>query len=303
MGAGTTKDSVLGSSKTQYGLEIALAPGNDMWISYLSGIAHSRDGGRTWHEAFPPTPCLGGCVNHARALLVDSQRRLWVGTDRGVFRFGAEFGGWKRLDQDSTWCRRRPDTTSCVSTWAGIHQLLEIHGRIYVASSLGFLDLQTGDEVDVHGLQTRPRFTTSAAPVDSLTLLTGRHEGLLSVRLGEVKFIDYLAGRDVVVLPAASSHPWFGRPIASAAQPYVDQTYRFGSTMGGNFQPHQGVEFNNPDGTPVHAIGDRIVAYSGPAEEGANTIAIRHDRKLRTAEGDRFVVSDYYPSAKLLAQL
>ena len=35
---------------------------------------------------------------------------------------------------------------------------------------------------------------------------------------------------------------------------YIDQTYRYGSTMGGNFQQHQGVEFNNPDGTPVHAI-------------------------------------------------
>src|SRR5260370_3241318 len=123
MGAGTTKDSVLGRIKNQYVLAIALAPGNDLWISDLSGIAHSPDGGRTWHEAFPPTPCLGGCVNHARALLVDSQRRLWVGTDRGVFRFGAEFGGSKRLDQHSTWCRRLPDTTSCVYTGAGHHQL------------------------------------------------------------------------------------------------------------------------------------------------------------------------------------
>ena len=40
------------------------------------------------------------------------------------------------------------------------------------------------------------------------------------------------------------------------------------STMGGNFQPHQGVEFNNPDGTPVHAIGDGVVVHAGPAEQG-----------------------------------
>ncbi len=47
---------------------------------------------------------------------------------------------------------------------------------------------------------------------------------------------------------------WLRRPIARDDNWYIDQTYRYGSTMGGNFQQHQGVEFNNPDGTPVHAI-------------------------------------------------
>ena len=48
--------------------------------------------------------------------------------------------------------------------------------------------------------------------------------------------------------------------------------------MGGFFQQHQGVEFNNPDGTPVHGrrSADSVV-YAGPAEEGALTVAIRHD--------------------------
>jgi murein DD-endopeptidase MepM/ murein hydrolase activator NlpD len=97
-------------------------------------------------------------------------------------------------------------------------------------------------------------------------------------------------------------HTWFRRPIVLADQPYIDQTYRFGSTMGGNFQPHQGVEFNNPDGTPVHAIGDGVVVYSGPAEAGANTIAIRHDRQLMTNDRRRlYVFSVYYHNTKLLA--
>src|SRR5947208_6877092 len=75
------------------------------------------------------------------------------------------------------------------------------------------------------------------------------------------------------------SHTWFRRPIALTDQPYIDQTYRFGSTMGGNFQPHQGVEFNNADGTPVHAIGDGVVVHSGPAERGALTVAVTHARR------------------------
>jgi len=98
-------------------------------------------------------------------------------------------------------------------------------------------------------------------------------------------------------------HTWFRRPIALTDQPYIDQTYRFGSTMGGNFQPHQGVEFNNGDGTPVHAIGSGVVVHAGPAEAGALTVAIKHDRKL-TADGRRLsVFSVYFHNSKLLVHV
>jgi hypothetical protein len=95
-------------------------------------------------------------------------------------------------------------------------------------------------------------------------------------------------------------HSWFARPIAFVDQPYIDQTYRYGSTMGGNFQQHQGVEFNNPDGTPVHAIGDGVVVFSGPAEAGANTVAIRHDRTVKGRDGrSLYVFSVYYHNSSL----
>ena len=98
-------------------------------------------------------------------------------------------------------------------------------------------------------------------------------------------------------------HTWFKRPIAPADQPYIDQTYRFGSTMGGNFQPHQGVEFNNADGTPVHAIGDGVVVHSGPAERGALTVAIKHNRRLSADGRPFFLFSVYYHNFKLLKQV
>ncbi len=112
-----------------------------------------------------------------------------------------------------------------------------------------------------------------------------------------------LPGAPAAVTPAAAPesprHTWFQRPIALSDQPFIDQTYRFGSTMGGNFQPHQGVEFNNADGTPVHAIGNGAVVYSGPAERGALTVAIKHDRQL-PADGRRlFLYSVYYHNSKL----
>lgn len=69
--------------------------------------------------------------------------------------------------------------------------------------------------------------------------------------------------------------------------------------MGGNFQQHQGVEFNNPDGTPVHAIGSGTVVYAGPAERGALTIVIRMDSVLVTPGGTLNLFSVYYHNSAL----
>ncbi len=97
---------------------------------------------------------------------------------------------------------------------------------------------------------------------------------------------------------------WFRRPIDAADNPYIDQTYRYGSTMGGNFQQHQGVEFNNPDGTPVHAIADGTVVYAGPAEAGALTVAIRHDTTIAAPDSPRLrIYSVYYHNSALLVQV
>jgi len=151
------------------------------------------------------------------------------------------------------------------------------------------------------------RRATAVLPLDSGRALYGSWEGVM-VRPESGSDV-YYGCRDGMTPTRASGvrratrHTWFRRPIALTDQPYIDQTYRFGSTMGGNFQPHQGVEFNNPDGTQVHAIGDGVVVHAGPAEQGALTVAIKHDRKL-TADGRRLsLFSVYYHNSKLLVHV
>jgi len=101
--------------------------------------------------------------------------------------------------------------------------------------------------------------------------------------------------------PAATPHGLFRRPIALADQPFIDQTERYGSTMGGASQP--GVAFNDPHGTPVLAIGAGVVVHAGPVELGGLTIAIRHDTTL-TADGRRLVLfSTYSHNARLLVSV
>lgn len=107
----------------------------------------------------------------------------------------------------------------------------------------------------------------------------------------------------VSTIPDPATRDWrprFVRPIRPCDNPHIDQTYRWGSTMGGNFQPHQGVEFNNADGTPVLAIGDGVVVWAGPAERGALTVAVRHDDPLFLSDStQRFVFSVYYHNSGL----
>jgi murein DD-endopeptidase MepM/ murein hydrolase activator NlpD len=115
---------------------------------------------------------------------------------------------------------------------------------------------------------------------------------VLAGNLPNVSIVDTMPPAE----PAQPRHLWFQRPISPTdGNPYIDGTYRYGSTMGGNFQQHQGVEFNNPAGTPVRAIGDGVVVFAGAAEQGANTVAIRHDQQW---EG-QYVYSTYYHNTSL----
>ena len=125
-------------------------------------------------------------------------------------------------------------------------------------------------------------------------LVTSKTSSCVTVPRGGVPVADS------VLRTSEPRHTWFRRPIALEDQPYIDQTYRFGSTMGGNFQPHQGVEFNNGNGTPVHAIGDGVVVHAGPAERGALTVAIKHDRRLEAPRGSYYLFSVYYHNSRLL---
>lgn len=99
--------------------------------------------------------------------------------------------------------------------------------------------------------------------------------------------------------PVPHRTAWLRRPIGGEDNVYLDQTYRYGSTMGGNFQQHQGVELNNPDGTPVRAAAAGTVVYAGRAEAGALTVTIRHDSTVTARDATFRLYSSYYHDSAL----
>jgi len=57
--------------------------------------------------------------------------------------------------------------------------------------------------------------------------------------------------------------PLFDFPIPENASRLIETSYRFGSTQLGEKIPHDGVEILNPEGTPVLAVADGKVYFSG----------------------------------------
>ncbi len=58
-------------------------------------------------------------------------------------------------------------------------------------------------------------------------------------------------------------HYHLNRPIGEGGTTYVDRTYPYGGTQGGQLQVHHGVEFINPRGTPILAAAAGRVVYAG----------------------------------------
>ncbi|HEX4601942.1 MAG TPA: peptidoglycan DD-metalloendopeptidase family protein [Gemmatimonadales bacterium] len=290
----TTASHLFGRIASQYVLALARGADGTLWAGHLRGLARSTDGGRTWAEVPAPARCSRPeCANRVRALAPDTGGMVWVGTEQGLYRFDPVRQAW--LDKKGRpacaavavvkGCRTdMPPVTALAATAPGV---------VYAATRDG---VYGGDGDAVTVCDVTPA-VTALLPLAPGVYAAGRPTGLSACHVDQgfsLVGVTYRERPDTE--SSGPRHSWFARPIALSDQPYVDQTYRYGSTMGGTFQQHQGVEFNNPDGTPVHAVGDGVVVFAGPAEQGANTVAIRHDRRLK----GRFVYSVYYHASRLL---
>ncbi len=293
-----------------------LTSGDTTYIATADGIKVTGDDGHSWAvitDAAGATtakdPVIGRIPNqYAYGIQMSASRQLVVSYLRGVSTSADGGRTWRHSvlpsRSDPRHLARGPARVRDAAAW---HMTITLCGAPDVSIETAFLD-----------------------PIVHHSLV-GTTWGLLTWSPDSVPCLSPSWVRDppaLSALPSALRHTWFHRPIALRDQSFIDQTYRFGSTMGGNFQPHQGVEFNNADGTPVHAIGDGVVVHAGPAEQGALTVAIKHDRRLspgtpgrrpgvsrdtmgsadpgpmaRGPRGGYYVFSVYYHNSKLLVHV
>ncbi|MGH7565585.1 MAG: peptidoglycan DD-metalloendopeptidase family protein, partial [Gemmatimonadota bacterium] len=264
----------------------AFAPGEVWYGTVGNGWGVSRDGGATWRnwtfdELGPRWQYVapGGIGAAGDTVFVATADGLRITADDGE--------SWNDVT-DQSGLPSKYLLSLEVTPVAGASPIVRVtHLRGASTSSDGGRTWEHDPEAAARGPEAPSLLSAASSPAV---------DGILADASG---FRDYDAPPGAVAEPGARDHFWFRRPIDPADDPFLDQTYTYGSTMGGNFQQHQGVEFNNPEGTPVHAVGDGVVAFAGQAEAGSNTVAILHDRSL---DGQR-VWSTYYHNHDLTVQV
>ncbi len=272
----------------QYVLSIAVDERGDLWISHVHGVERSSNGGRIWEQVADAASLAGMCSrdqgpNRVRAFAFDPRGRVvWLGTEQGVVTYDAATGEIGK-----------PQGTECNQAVQQIEYFGE--GAALAATHRGVVII-SGQAADANRWLHRG-FASAVLTQGSAAPIVGTPTGLATTGLGSA--MESVSDSLIAGFPSEPKHTWFQRPVVLGEQPYIDQTYRYGSTMGGNFQQHQGIEFNAGAGTPVAAIANGDVVFAGPAEADALTVVIRHDRQLETEDGAYFLFSTYFHNTAL----
>lgn len=280
---------------------IAFGPRGEIWYGTVgNGWGLSLDGGATWrnwtYDQLGPEwqyVAPGGIAVRGDTTMIATADGLQITTDDG--------GHWSAIGDAIGPPAKGPADT--------VYTLLSNEYVRRLAPDRRGWNVTTlrGNQRLVHtatGWQVQPLNAAAFPPANAV--LIGRQQ-FRGTPCGLRPTVDTLPCLRTVARDAGALREpltvWLNRPISTTDNPYIDQTYRYGSTMGGFFQQHQGVEFNNPDGTPVMAGLGGTVVYAGPAEQGALTVTIRHDTTV-TAEGKRYrLYSTYYHNSSLAVKV
>ncbi len=254
--------------------------GDTIVLGTLHGLSVSRDGGGKWTALSPP--------NGKRDMLRKALCKVLAVEFRGDDIFaGCDDGLYHSSDNGNTWQRLGKDILASPF----IHDLaIDSENNLWVATykeiasyNLGFHGWKTFDISDgLPGGSINCLGITSAGEI-----LAGTHHGLYRLEKGHpvpatVKPVDaeFSEAEEPV-------HQWMLRPVAPENQNLKDQTYLYGSTMGGNFRQHQGNEYNAPEGTPLLAVDDGVIVF---INKGIGHSVLKCDRK----EGDFYVYAHYH---------
>ncbi len=110
------------------------------------------------------------------------------------------------------------------------------------------------------GCVTAPKSTSSPSPTRETPPASAKSQPTETATIAITPTVILPCSPDYCIEPG--NFP-FSRPIQPPATDRVDEYYRYGYTQSGTRDPHHGVEFNNPEDTPVLAAADGKVIFAG----------------------------------------
>ena len=252
---------------------------NNMALGTLHGFSLSRDGGKTWIAMSPNQKYTAEHVPACKVRAVEfSGEKLFAGCDDGLFY--SKNGGktWEPLGTEYLTSRYVRDLVMNGDQNLWIATYKEIAAYNMKSKSWKVYNYENG----------LPRGGVNRIGItDDGHVLAGTNTGLFRLETGPAEIIEEPEVHKEFTVTEESKHQWMLRPVRPDDQNLKDQTYLYGSTMGGNFRQHQGNEYNAPEGTPLLAVDDGIIVYID-REIGHSVL------KCNRREGDFYVYAHYH---------
>lgn len=257
-------------------------------LGSLHGYSISYDKGQTWNNFSPNGKYTPEKLASCKVRAVEfSGNNFYAGCDDGLYMSTDTGQTWNRLGEDKL-----------ASEF--IHDLVfDKTGKLWIATykEVAGFDPQSGSfDVFTNGL---PGGSINCLGIDQKgAILAGTNYGLFRLSSGEPYEPAELPIDTSFMETEEPIHQWMLRPIGPTDQNDKDQTYLYGSTMGGNFRQHQGNEYNNPEGVPILAVDDGTIVFRADSighsvlkcdrqEDGENIFAhYHHQNEILKKVGD-----------------
>jgi murein DD-endopeptidase MepM/ murein hydrolase activator NlpD/photosystem II stability/assembly factor-like uncharacterized protein len=240
---------------SQYIYDIA-SQGDTIALGTLHGFSISYDNGLNWKNFSPngrfTSDSLPACKVRAVAFRGEL---LYAGCDDGLYVSSDNGGSWARLGED-------------ILSSEFIHDLVfDNRGKLWIAT---YKEVASYDPKKQEWAVFTSEYGLPEGSINCLgvtnagVVLAGTHHGLYRLAKGKKpgKKIELPVPTKSFTETEEPIHQWMLRPVAPDEQSGKDQTYLYGSTMGGNFRQHQGNEYNNPEGVPLLAVDSGEIVYT-----------------------------------------
>jgi len=262
--------------------------GDTIALGTLHGYSISYNKGKTW-KSFSPNGKYG------RHKAPDCKVRAVEFSDKTLIA-GCDDGLFISTDNGRKW---QPLGSSIIDNHYVHDLVIDSENNLWVATykEIAFYNL------NIHGWRTFEK--PNGLPDRGINCLgissnnevyAGTNTGLFKLEKGSPVPVGEKPIDDEFLLAEEPLHQWMLRPVGPEDQNLKDQTYLYGSTMGGNFRQHQGNEYNGPEGTPLLAVDDGVIVYID-REIGHSVL------KCDTKQDSFFVYAHYHHQFQILKKV